>query len=486
MILSASQMAAAEQAAFAAGESAADLMETAGRAMADLVRQFHPRPGTCRVFYGKGHNGGDVLVAARHLARTGWRIELEKTFPDSDLAPLTATMLAEIPASNSAAPARPLVLLDGLLGLGTTGAPREPVASAIRRIHHLRSSEAAWVLAADLPSGLSETGPAEPCVEADATITMGFAKNCLVLDEATNFVGRLAIAPLPSLQAPPDADPAEILTASSLRHLLPPRDFDTHKGRYGRVAILAGSREFPGAARLCSSAAVHAGAGLVTLFVPPDIAPVLAASAIPEVMVRPAEDFSELLEKKFDALAIGPGLGRDRDAMVRDLLARATAPCVVDADALNALSLDPSLLKSSPGPRLLTPHPLEMERLFPRQGRTRRRWLEDFLAEYPATTLLLKGARTLLGEHPASPFYNTTGHPGMATGGMGDVLTGVAAALIAQGKTPLESARLAAWTCGHAAELAVIRGACSQESLTPTALLHHLGPAFQNLRAAVL
>jgi ADP-dependent NAD(P)H-hydrate dehydratase / NAD(P)H-hydrate epimerase len=444
MILSASQMAATEQGAFAAGESPARLMEIAGRLMADLVRQFHPRSGTCLVFFGKGHNGGDVLVAARHLAQSGWRIVLEKTFPDSDLAPLTATMLAEIPSSHSDAPARPLVILDGLLGLGATGAPREPVASAIRRINTLRHTEAAWVLAADLPSGLTATGPADPCVEADATLTMGFAKKCLVLDEATQFVGRLAIAPLPPLQAPPDADPASILTAANLRHLLPPRSFETHKGQCGRVAILAGSREFPGAARLCSTAAVHAGAGLVTLFVPPSIAPVLAASAIPEVMVRTTEDFSELLEKPYDALAIGPGLGRNRDPMVRDLLARAKAPCVIDADALNALSLDPSLLKSSPGPRLLTPHPLEMERLFPRQSRTRRRWIEDFLAEYPATTLLLKGARTLIGEHTTAPFYNSTGHPGMATGGMGDVLTGVCAALLAQGKTPLDAARLAA------------------------------------------
>lgn len=486
MILSAAQMAACEKAAFAAGESAADLMEIAGRGMASLVRQFHPRPGNCRVFYGKGHNGGDVLVAARHLARAGWSIDLEKTFPASELAPLTATMLAEIPASNPEAPAHPLVILDGLLGLGTTGAPREPIASAIRRINELRRSEGAWVLSADLPSGLNEIGPAEPCVEADATITMGFAKSCLILDEATKFVGRLAIVPLPTLKAPPDADPAAILTSTSLRQLLPPRSFDTHKGQCGRVAILAGSREFPGAARLCSSAAVHAGAGLVTLFVPPEIVPVLAASAIPEVMVRACEDFSELLEKNFDAIAIGPGLGRDCDAMVRGFLSKAEAPCVVDADALNALAIDPSILKSAPGPRLLTPHPLEMERLFPRKTRTRRQWVENFLAEFPSPTLLLKGARTLIGSHGAGLFYNSTGHPGMATGGMGDVLTGVCAALIAQGKPPMESARLAAWTCGHAAELAVINDNCSQESLTPSAVLQHLGPAFRNLRSGVL
>jgi hydroxyethylthiazole kinase-like uncharacterized protein yjeF len=484
MILSASQMAAAEKAAFAAGESAERLMEIAGRSMADVVIQFHPSPGTCRVFYGKGHNGGDALVAARHLALAGWRIVLEKTFPDSDLARLTATMLAEIPFNTSSAPDAPLVVLDGLLGIGTSGAPREPVASAIRRINELRRSEAAWVLAADLPSGLGEEGPSEPCVEADATLAMGFAKNCLVLDEATRFVGRLAIASLPSLVAPPDADPAEILTSKNLRPLLPPRSFDSHKGTYGRVAILAGSPDFPGAARLCSAAAVHAGAGLVTLFVPPEIAPVLSASVIPEVMVCSTEDFSKALEKPFDAVAIGPGLGRDRDAMVRDFLSKTSAPCVVDADALNALSTDLSPLKTPAGPRLLTPHPLEMERLFPRQGRTRRSWLDDFLAEYPVT-LLLKGARTLIGERGTGTFYNSTGHPGMGTGGMGDVLTGVCAALLAQKKSPVEAACLGAWTCGHAAELALRDGRASQESLSASDIIQNLGPAFQDLRSGV-
>jgi NAD(P)H-hydrate epimerase len=393
-------------------------------------------------------------------------------------------MLAEIPSNTSAAPDAPLVVLDGLLGIGTSGAPREPVASAIRRINELRRTEAAWVLAADLPSGLGEQGPCEPCVEADATLAMGFAKSCLVLDEATRFVGRLAIAPLPSLVAPPDADPAEILTSKNLRALLPPRCFDSHKGTYGRVAVIAGSRDFPGAVRLCSAAAVHAGAGLVTLFVPPEIAPVLASSVIPEVMVCAVEDFSTVLEKPFDAVAIGPGLARERDAMVRDFLSKTNAPCVIDADALNALSSDPSSLKTPAGPRLLTPHPLEMERLFPRQGRTRRRWLEDFLAEHPGT-LLLKGARTLIGERGGGIFYNSTGHPGMGTGGMGDVLTGVCAALTAQKKTPLEAARLGAWTCGYAAELALRNGHASQESLSATDVILHLGPAFQDLRAGI-
>ena len=202
-------------------------------------------------------------------------------------------------------------------------------------------------------------------------------------------------------------------------------------------------------------------------------------------MVSPVADLREILDQKFDAIAIGPGLGRERDEMVRAFLSECSAPCVIDADALNAISAAPSCLKNTPGPRLLTPHPLEMERLFPQNSRTRREWLEVFVSEYPVT-LLLKGARTLVGERGAYCAYNTTGHPGMATGGMGDVLTGVAAALLAQGKSPLQSAKLAAWICGHAAELALRDGSVSQESLIASDIATYLGPAFNDLRGGAL
>ena len=476
MILTAAQMVDAERAAFAAGESAEGLMEIAGQRLAEFVRQFHPRSGTCRVFAGKGHNGGDVLVAARYLAEAGWRIEIEPIFPTKNLAPLTAKQMAALPTKSSNAPAYPLVVLDGLLGISSTGEPREPVASAIQRINALRREKAAWVLAADLPSALGPHG-----VEADATLAIGFAKTSLLDDEATRFVGRLAIAPLPGVEAPPNADPAEVLAAENLRHLLPPRSFDTHKGTYGRVAILAGSQNYPGAARLCSAAAVHAGAGLVTLFCPPEISQVLSAAVIPEVMVSPIEDFADVPVDQFTAVAIGPGLGRERDEMVRDYVRHYAAPCVVDADALNAISVSPGILKTCAGPRLLTPHPLEMERIFSRQNLSRRAWLEAFVGEFPVT-LLLKGSRTLVGEAGSATSYNSTGHPGMGSGGMGDVLTGVCAALLAQGKSPLEAAKLGAWVCGRSAEITLRDGDASQESLRASDVIDRLGAAFEDLR----
>ena len=211
----------------------------------------------------------------------------------------------------------------------------------------------------------------------------------------------------------------------------------------------------------------------------------LSASVIPEVMVSPIEDFAEILGKKFDAVAIGPGLGRDRDEMVRAFVRDCPLPCVVDADALNAISESPEVLKSCAGPRLLTPHPLELERIHPRQNLPRRAWLEAFVAEFPVT-LLLKGARTIIGQSGIAPAYNSTGHPGMGSGGMGDVLTGVCAALIAQGKSPLEAGKLGAWVCGRSAEIALRDGCFSQESLSASAVIDHLGEAFHDLRRGVL
>lgn len=484
MILTSAQMLQAEALAFAQGNTAEELMELAGIKIARLVQQFHPTPGACRVFFGKGHNGGDVLVAARHLAAAGWHFTLEGIFPRSDLAPLTALQLSRLPEASLTAQRRPLVVLDGLLGVGIRGDARLPVSAAIDRINTLRARESAWVLSADLPSGLTESGPGNPCVMADSTIAMGFTKSCLLSDSATNFVGRLSVATLPPLVAPPDADCAEILSTESLRHILPPRPFDMHKGQCGRVGIIAGSRQFPGAARLCSAAAVKSGAGLVTLFAPPEVAPLLATSAIPEVMVSPISDFRELLEKPFTSFAIGPGIGRERDEMLRDFIIHCPKTCVVDADALNAFSGLTHLLKHCEGHRLLTPHPLEMDRLALRHGQTRREWASRFVSEFPVT-LLLKGARTIIAENASPLAYNTTGHPGMASGGMGDVLTGVCAALIAQGKSPIDSAKIGAWVCGFAAESALREGQ-SQESLTASDVITHLGQAFEALRSGAL
>jgi len=486
MLVTCEEMKQAEEAAFARGVRAEDLMENAGRGIAEIVRQFHRTPGLCVVFCGKGHNAGDGLVAARHLASWGWSIDVRFAFPESALAPLTAKKLTELARPHSSVLARrPKVALDGLLGIGAHGEPRGEIAESIQALNRLRRDDGAWVLAIDIPSGLDgSTGlPASSCVQADLTATIACVKDCLVADTATNAVGRLAVVELKELPQP-ESGLWRVATADALKTWLPARSFDLHKGDCGRVGIIAGSPGFTGAARLCSAAALRAGAGLVTVLAKPDCAGMLAISCIPEVMVKTVESYDEVHDLRFDSLAIGPGLGLRHATEVLSVIEKAKQPTIVDADALNALSQDASLLKHCAGPRLLTPHPGEMQRLFPQDGRSRRRWLEDFLAEHPVT-LLLKGARTLIGDAQGGRFINTTGNPGMASGGMGDVLTGVCAALTPQlrEKNLFQGAALGAWLCGRSAECAVFGASDSAESLCASSVIDHLGAAFESLRA---
>ncbi|MDD5349301.1 MAG: NAD(P)H-hydrate dehydratase [Chthoniobacteraceae bacterium] len=490
------EMRAMERRAFDAGASAETLMEEAGARMARAVRQFFPQPGVCRVFYGKGHNGGDALVAARHLARAGWRVALETIFLPDTLAPLTRRQLDAL-GSRGPEPAvweeGPRIVLDGLLGIGAQRGLHGAIRDAAAAINRLRHDEGTAVFALDIPTGLDgDTGEADPgAVRADFTLCVGFAKRGLLADAALDFVGRLAVLPLAALSAQaPDAGPEGVATPQSLAGLLPPRPFGTHKGQCGRVGIVAGSRGMTGAAIMAANAAVRAGAGLVSLFVTPEIYAPVAAAALPEVMVTPVDCYLAVLERPLDALAIGPGLGREDGPDVLAVCEDFKGPLVIDADALNLLAGSPQTLRHAAGPRLLTPHPGEMLRLFPESARlTRRETVERFLGTQGegALTLLLKGSRTLVAERSsggaaARLSWNTTGAPGMATGGMGDVLTGVSAALAGQGLAFFDAARVGAWVCGRAAERALSHGGQSQESLAATDLLGTLGAAFRDLR----
>lgn len=478
-------MKAAEEAAFDSGATAEGLMKIAGEGIARCIRRFFPMPGTAVVFCGKGHNGGDALVTARYLKASGWRIRIRLASPKEDLAPLTHLHLDEFGLEQSEAledsSGGPLIVIDGLLGIGVTGAPRGDVAERIRELNGLRAA-GAFTIAVDLPSGLeATTGEVfDPCVRADLTITLGFAKTGLLTEGATGHVGRLAVVPLPGVWSM-EGDPATVATASALRPLLPIRNFDTHKGNYGRIGMIAGSSGYLGAARLCSAATVHAGGGLVTLYALPEVHEKLSLLTIPEVMVKRISSYGEVLAEKSDVLAIGPGLGREHDQEIRDLVVQAPMPCVVDADALNAVSCDMTLLERCAGPRLLTPHPGEMERLEPQRGRIRRSWAEEFVSKHPVT-LLLKGARTIVAQRGHPTCFNTTGNPGMGSGGVGDVLTGVCAALMGGGKSPREAAILGAWLCGRAAEIAIFHDSDSQESLSASSVIDHLGSAFDSLR----
>ncbi|MEP6822108.1 MAG: NAD(P)H-hydrate dehydratase [Chthoniobacterales bacterium] len=481
-VVTSKQMRAAEEAAFAGGITAEALMDQAATGIAGVVEKFFPKnPGHCVVFSGKGNNAGDAFAAARLLQERGWTIELHLAFPEGKCGELARKKLRSLDQSISESPHRHSVILDGLLGLGAKLPLRDPIASACREINRRRLEENAFVFAIDIPTGLDgDSGAADAdCVIADFNLTIGFAKRGLVVDQALDFVGRIERIPLPDLD-PPEQSNAVLADGSALSGLLPRRKFGAYKNQFGRVGVVSGSRGFSGAAILSATGALRGGAGLVELFVLEEIYSIVAATAPPEVMVKPISSYSALLAEPIDVWAVGPGLGQEHANEIRRLIQEAQQPMVVDADALNALARDPSILSQGKGPRLLTPHPGEMKRLFPAEEKSRAEQALEFTAKYPVT-LLLKGSRTIVAErdHPLS--YNTTGTPGMATGGMGDVLTGVCAALIAQKLSLFDAARLGAWLCGRAAEIAIFNGDSSEESLLPSDLLNHLGRAFREL-----
>jgi hydroxyethylthiazole kinase-like uncharacterized protein yjeF len=521
-VLTSAQMRAAEEAAFASGVRVEALMNKAGAGVARTVTKFFDKPGRCIVFAGKGNNAGDALFAAQCLAMRGWKIEVRLAFKEADCSELMRKKLGdlrntptrmpdwtdktehdvgvtimellaygadqfsfaetELAAQACVGSATPLVILDGLLGVGGKPPLREPIRAACRAINQLRTTKGAYVFAVDLPTGLdTDSGETDrDCVVADFTVTIGYAKPGLVVDGALNYVGRLEVVALDELR-PPDKKQKEIIASpAAFRGMLPRRKYNSFKNQFGRIGVVAGSKGFIGAALMTSQGALRAGAGLVEIFVPEEIYEIVAGAAFMEAMVKPVASYRDLLKEKPDVWAVGPGLGKSRAAEILQLVEKARQPMVLDADGLNIVSEKTSVLKRCKGERLLTPHPGEMKRLFPREKDSRARTATHFCSRFPVT-LLLKGSRTIVAQRARPMSYNTTGNPGMASGGMGDVLTGVCAGLLGQGLSLYDAARIGAWACGRAAEMAIFNGRQSEQSLLASDVLNHLGDAFKEL-----
>src|SRR4026208_672239 len=422
-------MRAAEESAFARGVEVEALMDKAGSGIAQAVTGFFRKPGECIVFAGKGHNAGDALVAAERLRPLGWNIEVRLAFQEADCSGLMRKKLeslrrrrpeflgttpprggetdlgvilvelwAEAADQLSAAQeaiameaylgtAAPLIILDGLLGLGAKPPLRDPIRAPCRSINQLRATKGAYVFAVDLPTGLDcDSGKTDrDCVIADFTVTIGFAKPGLVVDDALNFVGRLDVVHLDELRSS-ERKPKEVVAAPTvLRELLPRRKFSTYKNQCGRIGVVAGSRGFIGAALMTSQGALRAGAGLVEVFVPEEIYEIVASAAPMESMVKPLRSYRDLPKEKTDVWAVGPGLGKSLAAEILELVEKAKQPMVIDADGLNILAEKTSTLKHCKGKRLLTPHPGEMKRLWPDEKETRGKTATKRSPRVPAT-----------------------------------------------------------------------------------------------------
>jgi ADP-dependent NAD(P)H-hydrate dehydratase / NAD(P)H-hydrate epimerase len=497
--LTAQEMRRVDAASADHGMPGAVLMENAGAALARTALSLAGAQGRFFILCGTGNNGGDGVVAARHLAIAGRTVFIELLGTVSALQgdaarnarAMTASGLSFGAISEDMPVGTGDVVIDAIFGTGLNRAPGNVFADAVGRISVWRAS-GAKVVAADVPSGLnSDTGvPFVPCVTADATIAFGFLKVGQAIEPGASRSGTIELVDIgiPRAAHTVLSSPGTfLLEESDVRGRLPQRRAESHKGTFGHVLVIAGGTGKTGAAALTAKAALRSGAGLVTVATRPELlqpimqhAPETMGVALAKSGPLGLADFNSILEAADgkQALVIGPGIDRGDETarLLGALLEELSIPCVLDADALNAIASNPGMLDKAKGELLLTPHPGEMARLV---GKTTAEIAADRLgiartfATQHSVVLLLKGARTIVSRHDGTVFINPTGNAGMATGGSGDVLSGIAGALLAQGLSTEDAALVGAWAHGASGDFAVQRRGLL--GLVASDLIEHLG-----------
>jgi NAD(P)H-hydrate epimerase len=490
------------------------LMENAGRQVVAAIESAFEDElrGRVAVVCGRGNNGGDGFVVARTLHQRGTEVVV---FVIGDIAAVRGDARANLEILgrlglsvvevadeqawelHSSEIARCDLIIDAIFGTGL----KTPLAGLLETIVADINASGVPVVAVDLPSGMSADTPdlIGDSIEASMTVTLGAPKLPLVLPPAEGRAGQIVIA---DIGIPADviesvsAPRIELLTRGSLRELVTPRQADGHKGDFGHVLVIGGSIGKTGAPHLAGLGALRSGAGLVTIATPRSCQPVVASLAA-EYMTEPlaetasgaiaAEALDRVLQLEPDVIAVGPGLGRDPSTVefVLGLIDQTSVPLVLDADALNALAGNVSHLPSREGRTIvLTPHPGEMARLL---GTSTDEVQADRIdaarnfASLHHAYVVLKGHRTLIATPDGDLFINPTGNPGMATGGTGDVLTGMLAAWLGQLLDADAACKLAVFIHGAAGDLA--EAAEGEVALVAGDLLVHLGDALLELTA---
>lgn len=464
------------------------LMENAGLGGVGVIREAYPEIAQMRVavFAGCGNNGGDGLVIARHLFDQGVDVRVFLVGKASGVSRDCGVNLRigrkmgipifGITSKTHLERAKAQIFTAGLIvdAIFGTGLSRKVRGIAARTIEFINSLQIP-VVSIDIPSGLdADTGrPLGTAVRADQTITLGLPKLGLVLYPGTSYAGKVNLVDIgiPQRLLSDSSIKANLLMEDEIAPLLPAHPPDAHKGTCGRVFVLAGSVGMTGAAALVSESALRIGVGLVTLGIPEGLNEIMEAK-LTEVMTRPLPEtwcgslslsgYDKIIEMMIsaDVLSIGPGLGQDDETsrLVHRIVKKARIPLVIDADGINAISLNPEVLKSSKTNIVLTPHPGEAARLLGISAgqiqddriRAARQIACDF-----RVICVLKGARTVISDEQGEVFINPTGNVGMASGGMGDVLTGMIAGLISQRLSCLEAVKLGVYLHGLAADLMI-------------------------------
>ncbi|MEM1246994.1 MAG: NAD(P)H-hydrate dehydratase [Acidobacteriota bacterium] len=493
------------------------LMENAARNAADVLLERFPECGEVLVLAGPGNNGGDGLAMMRRLLERGVvsRALCRDASPGSlceqqrewvlnlGLAaePLTLERLRQRLRE------RPAVVIDALLGTGLS----RPLSGELAEIVAELARSSAVVVAVDVPTGIDASraqlpgGDDSPVVSAALTVSFAAHKVAHLLDPASFYCGEVRTVGLGVPFEEARLVDSGVLasggvhatTSASLREVVVPRPSSSHKGTFGHLLVVGGAPGMSGAAVLTARGALRSGAGLVTVGVPePLLAAVDSASLESMSVGLPATSTGALspsataaiasASASRDAVALGPGLGPEAFPAVLDALSVIERPLVLDADGLNALEGGLERVAERSAPTVLTPHPGELARLL---GCTSREIQDDRLeavkeaSERSQATVVLKGHQTLVAERgdddALAVWVNTTGNPGMATGGSGDVLTGVIGSLLAQGHSPLEAARLGVFLHGAAGDRAALRSGPS--ALTAGDIVDELGAARQEI-----
>jgi NAD(P)H-hydrate epimerase len=489
------------------------LMENAGRqavaAMESMFSDLAER--RVAILCGRGNNGGDGFVVARTLVQRGvdvsvfllGRVADVRGDARTNLEILGRLGVTVVEVSDSQAwelhfseVSDCTLIVDAIFGTGLNA----PVAGLIESVIADVNASGIPVVSIDLPSGLSADSPDPigPSIEAGLTITLAAPKLPLVLPPGETHAGDIVIADIgipAEIIAGVEGPRVELLTRAGMRDLITPRTPDSHKGDYGRVLVVGGSRGKTGAAHLAAMGALRSGAGLVTIATPASCQPVVAAMA-PEYMTQAldetdrglaAEGVDRVLEMARDVIALGPGLGQAPATreFITLLVDRATMPLVIDADGLNAFSDDPDRLAGREGRDvIITPHPGEMARLVgmsTAEVQANRLDVARNFASAHHLYVVLKGHRTLVATPDEKVFINPTGNPGMATGGTGDVLTGMIAAWLAQLLDAEAACKLAVYLHGMAGDLAEADE--GEVSMTAADVVGHLGDAILELTA---
>lgn len=476
-----------------------ELMERAAQVLAIEVMNRWSADTPFVVFAGPGNNGGDALAVARLMAHQGYRLsvylfnvknnlsadcqkncERLKAFSEIDFQEVQTQFTPPVLTAQH-------VVIDGLFGSGLNKPLEGGFASLVRFIN----ASPAKVVAIDVPSGLmgedNSQNNMNAVVRADFTLTLQFPKLSFLMPENAPFVGDWKVL---DIHLHPDAiastPTSYILTdLADVSPLIRSRNKFAHKGDFGRALLIAGQQGMAGASILAAKACLRSGVGLLTVHVPAGNNSMLQM-AVPEAMTsldsHPQIITDTPLTAPYQAVGIGPGLGQDKDTLnaFRQLIDTCDTPLVIDADALNMLASERSLLDMLPRGGILTPHPGEMDRLVGKCPNHFIRLQKTIqLAQDTGTVIVLKGAYTAVVTSDGCCYFNTTGNPGMATGGSGDVLTGILLALMAQGYDAFTAARLGTYVHGLAGDIAA--DALGQISLTAGSIVEYLPQAWKRL-----